>query len=441
MDNANFIPDPDNLAFKRIFESIESTRENFLITGKAGTGKSTLLRYFCQNTAKNVVILAPTGIAAINVGGQTIHSFFGFPFRPLVKQDEEIKKYQAYHPKHKIIKNMDTLVIDEISMVRADILDAIDHSLRINGGKPYLPFGGKQIIMVGDLFQLEPVVTNSKVEHEMFNEYYSSPYFFSAQIIQDAPIHCLELKKIYRQSDPTFIRLLNQVRLNQADWDTLDLLNERYNPHHSFDVDSFGITLCSRNQTASAINDLKMDQIESPRHIYKGEIDKDFNIKNLPTELILVLKEGAQVMFIKNDIKGNYVNGTIGKIASLSENKIEVLLPDGKTVEVQKEIWENKYYSWDRESGKIKSEILGTFTQYPLRPAWAITIHKSQGMTFDEVVLELSGGTFAHGQLYVALSRCKSLEGLTLTAKIKPSDIIVDSRVVEFAESNFIEVE
>ncbi|MBC7426362.1 MAG: AAA family ATPase [Bacteroidia bacterium] len=437
----NTIPDLDNSAFKRVLESIEQTNDSFLLTGKAGTGKSTLLRHFCKTSLKKKVVLAPTGIAAINVGGQTVHSFFGFPFRPLVQGDEEIRKYPEYSEKYKIIRSMDTLIIDEISMLRADLIDAIDHSLRINGGNAALPFGGKQVVFIGDLFQLEPVVSNTDVEYMMFNQYYKSPYFFSANIFKELKLHCLELKKVYRQSDKNFISLLNKVRLNQADWDHIEELNARHNPAFSFSQSSYAITLCTRNQVASNINDVQLEKITTPEYAFQGVITDNYNIKNLPTDHILILKTGAQVMFIKNSITGKWVNGTIGHIHSLAPDKIEVKLTNGNIEEVTREEWENKTYVWERNSRTISSKILGTFKQFPLKLAWAITIHKSQGMTFDEVVIDTAGGAFAHGQMYVALSRCRTLEGITLTNKITPRDIIVDERVVNFAHDQFIEIE
>ncbi len=437
--NNNSHLDSENKTFQRIMDGIETTNESFLITGKAGTGKSTLIRHFIKESKKKKVILAPTGIAAINIGGQTIHSFFGFPFRPMLKGDEEIRKYPEYSEKHKIIKAMDTLIIDEISMIRADILDAIDYSLRINGGNAALPFGGKQIILVGDLFQLEPVVNNTDVEHALFNGYYNSHYFFSAHCLKEMNLHCLELKKIYRQTDKNFISILNQIRLNIADWDTIEFLNERYKPDFKFSENDFSITLCTKNQVASSINDLRLEKIQSPEYLYQGVITDDFSLKNLPTELHLILKEGAQVLFIKNSMDGSYVNGTIAKVNKLSPEGIEVVLADGKIIEVKPETWENKSFVWDRITQKISSKTLGTFKQYPLKLAWAITIHKSQGMTFDEVVIETSNGAFAHGQMYVALSRCRTLEGITLIQKIRPRDIIVDERVKEYAQKEFID--
>lgn len=436
----HFEPDTSNAHFRLAMEALELTDECIFITGKAGTGKSTLLKQFVAQTKKNCIVLAPTGIAAINVGGVTIHSFFRLPFRPIVEGDEEIHRFPRNSEKFKIIQKTDAFIIDEVSMLRADIIDAIDQTLRVNSLYPDKPFGGKQLIFFGDLFQLEPVVQNNEVERYLFNEYYNSHYFFDARVFREIHMHCLELRKIYRQTDPDFIRILDVIRLNRADEVELSQLNARVDRHFEASNTDTYVTLSTRNNVAAGINEFELMKLKGAEYIYRGEVDGEFNTKQLPTESSLVFKEGAQVIFIKNNLSGKWVNGTIGKVHSLSDEKIEVILPNGEIEEVLRETWENKRYTWDSFNRRVKSEVIGTFKQYPIKLAWAITIHKSQGLTFDKVILELSGGTFAHGQLYVALSRCRTLEGMILREPIKQKDIIIDERVVRFAR-NFASLE
>lgn len=420
--------------FKRAFEALENTNECIFITGKAGTGKSTLLRHFVANTRKQVVVLAPTGIAAINVGGSTVHSFFRLPFRPIVQDDEEIHRFAKSTQKFKILHKLDTLIIDEVSMLRADLIDAIDQSLRINGGDPSKPFGGKQVIFFGDLFQLEPVIQNSEVERYLFTEYYNSHYFFDARVFSQLHLSCIELRKVYRQTDASFIHLLDAIRLKRAGDSDLEKLNSRIDRNFEPTTNDLYVTLCTRNNTASGINEFNLSKLGGLEYTYKGVVENEFSLKQLPTDEVLVLKQNAQVIFIKNNQAGKWVNGTIAKVHSLQPDKIEVQLPNGDIEEVKMETWENKLYKWDAVNRRVKSEVIGTFKQYPIKLAWAITIHKSQGLTFDKMILEMNGGAFAHGQLYVALSRCRSFEGLILREPIRYSDIIIDDRVIRFAK-------
>lgn len=426
-----------NSGFRHAWDVMMKTRETVLITGKAGTGKSTLLRHFVKESGRKAVVVAPTGIAAINAGGVTVHSFFGLPLRPLMPGDSEIKKYPKYHPKYKIMKEMDVLVVDEVSMLRADIIDAMDYSLRINLNSPF-PFGGKQVVFFGDMFQLEPVIQNSEVERHLFSEIYQSHYFFHARVFEDLSLPNIELTKVYRQQDETFIHLLNSIRLGNAGEGELEEINSRYNPDYEPDTDEMVITLCTRNRMADDINEYMLGQLEGKVFEYNGKVEGDFNLRNLPTAPKLFLKKGAQVVFIKNHSTGKYVNGTLGRVTALDEMNIWVELEDGEEVALQKETWENKVYRFDNVNRRIQSDVVGQFTQYPVKLAWAITIHKSQGLTFEKAIIDLGGGAFAHGQLYVALSRCRTLNGLYLRQLIRYPDIIVDERVVDFARKNLL---
>jgi ATP-dependent exoDNAse (exonuclease V) alpha subunit len=429
------LPDFSNAYLRRAFEAIEQTRECLFITGKAGTGKSTLLRHVVANTIKRCVVLAPTGIAAINAGGQTVHSFFLLPFRSIVPGDDEIKLFPKHSARFKMIHKTDCFIIDEASMLRADLIDAIDHCLRLNCGQPNLPFGGKQVIFFGDLFQLEPVVQQNEVERYLFTEHYRSHYFFDAKVFDELHMHCLELRKVFRQNDPDFIKLLDAIRLNRADEFELTALNQRVNRTFHPTKDDLYITVTTRNQVASGINEFELDKLQGREQIYNGSVEGDFSEKNLPTDLHLVLKEGAQIIFIKNEVGNRWVNGTIAIIHALDEDTLKVKMANGDIEEVKRETWENKRYSWDASRRRVESEVIGRFKQFPVKLAWAITIHKSQGLTFDKMVVDLAGGTFAHGQLYVALSRCRSLEGLVLREPIRQKDIIIDERVVRFARN------
>lgn len=417
-----------NSDFKIALDLIEKEGKNLFITGRAGTGKSTLLQLFRNATRKKVVVLAPTGVAALNVRGQTIHSFFGFP--PRLISPREISKRKD----RRLYRNMDVLVIDEISMVRADMLDNIDFFLRLNRDSP-LPFGGVQVVFFGDMFQLPPVVATD-FELEVFSTTYESAFFFSAQIFrQGFELEMLELRKVYRQENRHFLRLLDAIRLNHADQDDLDELNERYEP--DFDSEELYITLCARNATAERINQQELSKIDEPERKYLASVTGEFNPTQFPADAALTLKLGAQVMLLKNDPERRYVNGTIGKIVALEQESLKILIEENglewKEIEVTPVTWEIIRYKSDPANAEdIQSEVIGTFTQFPLRLAWAVTIHKAQGKTFDRVIIDLGTGAFEHGQTYVALSRCRTLEGIVLRQRIRPQDMLTDLRILEF---------
>ncbi len=424
--------------FRQALDVLEKTDTHLFITGKAGTGKSTLLQLFRNTSHKKVAVLAPTGVAALNVQGQTIHSFFGFP--PRIVTPSEAARKVTRKDLLRIYKNLEVLVIDEISMVRADLLDGMDKFLRVNR-ENYRPFGGVQVVFFGDLFQLPPVVTRDPVESAYFSEYYESPYFFSAKILQDDDfqLETLELRKVYRQESRHFLRLLEAVRLNEVDYDDLEDLNERHQPTFA-ETDGY-ITLCARNATADKINQRELSLLNTLEHEFVADVKGQFDPGLYPADFGLRLRKGAQVMFVRNDNEQRqFVNGTIGKITLLNQDTIVVETEEhgGKKrrIEVAKIEWEIIRYKGGATGG-LETEVVGSFTQYPLRLAWAITIHKSQGKTFDRVLIDLGGGAFEHGQLYVALSRCRTLEGVVLRHRIRPQDIITDERVVEFYEGRF----
>jgi ATP-dependent DNA helicase PIF1 len=419
-----------NSEFSEVLNQLEHTTDNFFITGKAGTGKSTLLQLFRGTSRKRMAILAPTGIAALNVRGQTIHSFFGFAPRMLDKSEIVRRKNYTLYQK------LEILVIDEISMVRADMLDNIDWFLRVNRGIDE-PFGGVQMIFFGDLFQLPPVVS-TEFEKRYFRENYESQYFFGAKIISKIDLRIIELNQVFRQDEKLFIRLLDNIRQNAIDEDDLETLNERF---QSLPEDrKFFVYLCARNATADSINSSAIEKLTTPKHVFNAKKDGEFPLNLHPNDEILVLKEGAQVMFIKNDPLKNFVNGTIGTIKSIFEDEIMVEILDEhgneKTIKVEPQLWENVRYRNDETDPKaIKSDVIGSYQHYPLKLSWAITIHKSQGKTFDRVIIDLGGGAFESGQTYVALSRCRRLEGIYLIKPITPRDIIVDPVVVEFYDN------
>ena len=438
----SFVPDTQNKEFQDALNLIQYTRQSVFLTGKAGTGKSTFLKYICANTKKKHVVLAPTGIAAINAGGSTLHSFFKLPFYPLLPDDpnfslqrgriHEFFKYTKPH--RKLLEELELVIIDEISMVRADIIDAVDRILRVYSRNLREPFGGKQILLVGDVFQLEPVVKGD--EREILNRFYPTPYFFSARVFGQIDLVSIELQKVYRQTDSKFIHVLDHIRNNTVGSAELQLLNTRYGTQIEQSEADMYITLATRRDNVDYINDKKLAELPGQPYTFSAEINNDFPEYSYPTDDKLILKCGAQVMFVKNDSSSEkrYYNGKIGKIVFINPNKITVVDREGNEIVVEKEIWNNVKYTIDPETKEITETITGTFSQYPLKTAWAITIHKSQGLTFEHAIIDASAA-FSHGQVYVALSRCKTLEGLVLSSQITRNAMINDYRIQEFTSS------
>lgn len=409
---------------EEVIQEIENSQDNFFITGKAGTGKSTLLQGLKKATEKKFVVAAPTGVAALNVGGQTIHSLFKLSVKFKEPEDINVSKSTA-----KLLSKIEMLIIDEVSMLRADILDSINHVLQKSKDNTE-PFGGVQVVMFGDLYQLPPIISDKDLA-QYFKDRYTSPYFFSAHVWQSASLELKELQKIFRQDDPEFQTLLNSLRIRSFDSELLRKLNSRVQKPST---DESIVTLALTNKTVLQINEEALDTIKSEVHEYEAEISGDMEESAYPTEEVLKLKLGAQVMFLKNDPEQRWVNGTIGEVEYLSDDCIEIKV-DGENHEIKKSKWDKIKYSYDESTQKIKEEVVSSFTQYPLRLAWAITVHKSQGQTLEKVVFDIERGAFAHGQTYVALSRCSSMEGLFLKKPIRGRDIIVDPRISEFMRS------
>ncbi len=459
-----------NLEASEGLRIMEQTGNNLFLTGEAGTGKSTLLQYFRYTTKKNLVVLAPTGVAALNVNGQTIHSFCAFGPDITISK---VKKLAPWSPKKRLLDKLQTIIIDEISMVRADLLDCVDKFLRTNGPVPYEPFGGIQMIFVGDLHQLPPVEKDFVSGDGLIKEY-QSPYFFDAHCFKNTPFKFIMLKTAYRQTDPVFLDVLNAVRNNSTNENHLAVLNQRaQNLEQKWTFEQFAVYLTTTNQRARQVNNFFLEKLSAPSKTFTGRVSGNFEGRELPTDLDLQIKIGSQVMMLNNDYRKRWVNGTMGKIVGVeksvdnhsrkndnfvvedegnvgymwsegaedsefgdedkpSSDSVIVELETGETVYVQPHTWEMYQFFLDRNTQSIDSRTTGTFTQYPFKLAWAVTIHKAQGKTFDKVYVDLATGTFAHGQLYVALSRCRTLEGLYLKRPITSGDIILDQRVGKF---------
>ncbi|MFY7839660.1 MAG: helix-turn-helix domain-containing protein [Lacibacter sp.] len=414
------------------YRFVTETQESIFLTGKAGTGKTTFLKYLKAHSAKNTIVAAPTGVAAINAGGVTLHSLFHLPFHPFLPtntgKQELLAKIRYNKQRLQLLRKMEVLVIDEVSMVRCDVMDAIDTILRSVRWQHAVPFGGVQVLFIGDLFQLPPVAQNQ--EWQVLQEYYNSTFFFDSKVIQEQMPLLIELTTIYRQKEELFVKLLNKVRNNQLEAEDLEILNERYSPGFQPDRDETYITLTSHNNQAELINRQQLQRLTAPPYTYTAKIDGDFPENSYPADAELVLREGAQVMFLKNDTIGRrFFNGKIGVVHSLTDDEI-VVRCGNENIRVQKETWDHSRYTLNRTDGKLEQDVLGTFEQYPLRLAWAITIHKSQGLTFEKVMID-AGLSFTSGQVYVALSRCTSLDGIVLLSKIQPAVIFSNQQVVD----------
>ncbi len=446
--------DPANTTFKKAVAFVNQTNRHLFLTGKAGTGKTTFLKYIKEHSTKKMAVVAPTGVAAINAGGVTIHSFFQLPLGSFIPSQSNnwqtydgsinnisslFKNMRMTNARRELLRELDVLVIDEVSMVRADVLDMIDVVFRHFRRQPLVPFGGVQMLYIGDLFQLPPVVKRD--EWNVLRQYYKSPFFFDAQVLQHAAPVFIELKKIYRQTDNTFINILNNIRNNCCTENDLHQLHRHYKPGYEPTKEENYITLTSHNAKADTLNETELRKLPAKLHTYEATITGEFYENSYPVEKIISLKEGAQIMFIKND-KGEvrrYYNGKIGTIKKIDSEKILVSFPNENIEhELEREIWKNLRYNYNRQSDTIEEEELGTFTQYPVRLAWAITIHKSQGLTFDKAIID-AGASFAPGQVYVALSRLTTMGGLVLYSRIQPHCISTDPRVLEFVKNEMQE--
>jgi ATP-dependent DNA helicase PIF1 len=413
-------------------DEMERGREPLFVTGKAGTGKSTLLKLFLETTKRQAAVVAPTGVAALNVGGQTIHSFF--KLRADVSPDS-VDQIKLRREQIALYRHLQVLVIDEVSMLRADLLDAIDHFLRRFGPYRGIPFGGVRMVFIGDLYQLPPVVTLR--DGDRFETEYRSPYFFDAWVMKEVQLKTLELSHVYRQADDLFVRVLNAIRSGQVDQRQLDYLNKRfYDDQGDFSDEEVIIALTSTNALADRVNDYQLNALESSPITLKGRLSGSMDEKVLPTKEELVIKKGAQVMLLNNESSGRWVNGSLGKVLDYYDGNdgkvVLVELADGPQVEVPRNTWEQFSYKYEASDEKIEAKSVGAFTQFPLRLAWAVTIHKAQGKTFDKVIIDLGRGTFAAGQLYVALSRCRTLEGVRLRQPIEARHVMIDERVGAF---------
>lgn len=448
------LSDPHNPVFQLAVQFVNQTARPIFLTGRAGTGKTTFLKFIRENSFKKMAVVAPTGVAAINAGGTTLHSFFQLPFGPFIPTPQSgwnpegpgfsdpnslFKNIRFNASKRALLQELELLIIDEISMVRADTLDAVDTILRHFRQQPLLPFGGLQVLYIGDLFQLPPVI--SKEEKRLLEPYYASEFFFDAQVIRQSPPVYLELNKIYRQNEAEFIRLLNNIRNNRVQPEDLQRLHDYYQPEFTAPKNDSYITLTSHNIVADSINREELDKLPGRSHSFEASLTGEFNDKAYPAEKTLTVKEGAQVMLIKND-KGEtrrYYNGKIGTVKKIKDDRLILQFPDEPDeLVLEKETWKNIRYQYNKEQDQVEEEELGTFRQYPIRLAWAITIHKSQGLTFEKAVID-AGASFAPGQVYVALSRLTKLEGLVLRSPIHRAAISTDPRVVAFMEAQMPE--